>query len=115
MDADHLDASTCPACGHISVPPEPIGCEGCGLPARDLELAKISAAGVVTAHALVHQHAQPEPTAPFVVVEVKLDAGPVVRALLRDGADVVVEIGSRVGGRVEDERFAFELTEKEHA
>ena len=93
------------------VPPEPIGCERCGTPSADLVSATVSSAGVVIGHAVVHEHARPEPPTPFVVVEVRLDeigdAGPVVRSLLRDAVAGGVGLGDRVEGAFEDDRFAF--------
>jgi uncharacterized protein len=94
----------------VAVPPEPIGCERCGLPARELSVAPFPSSGEVTAHAVVHRHARPEPPTPFVVVEVRLDAGPVVRSLLRDARPDEVHIGHRVEGSLDGDRFAFVLT-----
>ena len=102
-----LEASRCPQCGLLAVPPEPIGCERCGTPAAGLVGTTVSSAGVVIGHAVVHEHASPEPTTPFVVVEVRLDDGPVVRSLLRGAGPGAVDLGDRVEGALEDERFAF--------
>jgi len=106
-----LDASRCPRCGLLAVPPEPIGCERCGTPASELAAATVSSAGAVIGHAVVHEHARPEPPTPFVVVEVRLDDGPVVRSLLRDAVAGGVGLGDRVEGAVEDDRFAFVASE----
>lgn len=90
------------------MPPEPIGCERCGAPAAMLGSTTVATTGRVTAHAVVHHHARPEPPTPFVVVEVALDAGPVVRSQLRDAGAEVVRLGDRVDGAVDgDGRFAF--------
>src|SRR4051812_14060433 len=78
-----LTASRCPRCGLLAVPPEPFGCERCGTPAAELSPAAVSSAGVVIGHAVVHEHARAEPPTPFMVVEVRLDDGPVVRSLQR--------------------------------
>ena len=112
MSFVRLDATTCPTCGLVAVPPEPIGCERCGLAADQLEPTIVSSEGVVTARATVHQHARPEPPTPFVVVEVRLDAGPVVRSLLRGPGADRVEIDQRVGGKLADGRFAFVLPDE---
>ena len=106
-----LAASRCPACGLLAVPPEPFGCERCGSPGPDLRPEMISSAGAVVAAAVVHEHARPEPPTPFVVVEVRLDDGPVVRSLLRHAAPGDVHVGDRVAGDMEAERFAFVLAE----
>jgi len=49
----------------------------------------------VLAATVVKLHADPRRTAPFTVLRLRLDDGPVVRAVAADGAEVVV------GGRVE--------------
>ena len=102
-----LAASRCPQCGLLAVPPEPFGCERCGAPAAPLSAASVSSAGVVVGHAVVHEHARPEPPTPFVVVEVRLDDGPVLRSLLRGAGPGDVDLGDRVEGATEAGRFAF--------
>ena len=106
-----LDASRCPQCGLLAVPPEPIGCERCGAPAAELASATVSSAGIVIGHAVVHEHAWPEPPTPFVVVEVRLDDGPVVRSQLRDAVIGSVDLGARVEGALDGDRFAFVAAE----
>src|SRR6185295_15064475 len=106
-----LDASRCPRCGLLAVPPEPIGCERCGTPAVELAATTVSSAGAVIGHAVVHEHARPEPPTPFVVVEVRLDDGPVVRSLLRGAGSGGVGLGDRVEGAFDDDRFAFVASE----
>jgi uncharacterized protein len=105
--SSELTASRCPQCGLLAVPPEPFGCERCGTPAVHLAPAAVSSAGDVVGHAVVHEHARPEPPTPFVVVEVRLDDGPVVRSLLRDAGPGDVELGDRVEGVTEAGRFCF--------
>src|SRR3954462_12230509 len=110
-----LDASRCPRCGLLAVPPEPIGCERCGTPASELAAAAVSSAGAVIGHAVVHEHARPEPPTPFVVVEVRLADGPVVRSLLRGAGPGDVDLGDRVEGATEDGRFAFVTANGAHS
>lgn len=88
-------------------PPEPIGCERCGTPAESLARVTIDSAGSVIGHAAVHEHAEPEPPTPFVVAEVRLDAGPVLRSLVRAARPDEIALGDRLVGSVEDGRFAF--------
>ena len=102
-----LDASRCPHCGLLAVPPEPIGCERCGTPAAALGAVTLAATGTVIGHAAVHEHSRPEPPTPFVVVEVRLDDGPVVRSLLRGAGPGDVTLGDRVEGAFDTDRFAF--------
>jgi uncharacterized protein len=108
--SSELEASHCPNCGLLAVPPEPIGCERCGTPVGALTRATATSSGVVIGHAVVYEHAQPQPPTPFVVVAVQLDAGPVVRSLLRGAGPDDVAMGDRVEGAVEDGRFAFVAT-----
>ncbi|GAB2478381.1 hypothetical protein GCM10027082_31670 [Comamonas humi] len=98
-DADHhpmLKGVRCTACGEVAFPPQHYGCERCGSGAlADVELA---AQGVVLGSSQVHIHTQPEPAVPFTVAEVRLDAGPVVRALLDVGPEAGDWHGRRVHG-----------------
>jgi uncharacterized OB-fold protein len=104
-----LRATRCDTCGLVAAPPEPIGCERCGAPAASLTATTIGAVGTVTAVAVVHHHARPEPPTPFVVVEVALDAGPVVRSLLRGATAAGHELGQRVAGSFDaDGRYGFD-------
>lgn len=90
----------CGACGEIAFPPQYYGCERCGV----VELAdvELSAEGVVIGCSQVHIHAQPQPPVPFTVAEVRLDAGPVVRALLDVGHQSGDWSGRRVHGVVSE-------------
>lgn len=89
-----LKGVRCVACNEVAFPPQHYGCERCG--SGDLADLELAAQGVVLGSSQVHIHAQPEPAVPFTVVEVRLDAGPVVRALL----DVGHESGDWHGRRV---------------
>jgi uncharacterized OB-fold protein len=106
MSSD-LTATRCPQCGLLAVPPEPFGCERCGIPAAQLSPSSVSSAGVVVGRAVVYEHTRPDPPTPFVVVEVRLDEGPVVRSLLRGAGPGDVDLGDRVEGATEAGRFAF--------
>lgn len=102
-----LAGSTCRRCGLVAFPAEPYGCERCGAPASELDATPLPAGGTVRSAATVHRPA-PDVPAPFVVVDVVLDAGPTVTAVAMDedgGADLV--IGDRVEGFLHDGRFRF--------
>ncbi len=104
-----LKGVRCMACNEAAFPPQHYGCEHCGHAGlADVELA---AQGVVIASSQVHIHAQPGPAVPFTVAEVRLDAGPVVRALLDVGHDAGDWHGRRVHGvlrpRGEDAALEF--------
>ncbi len=105
-----LQASRCSRCGLVAAPPEPFGCERCGATATDLQATTIASTGWVAASALVHRHARPEPPTPFVVVDVALDDGPMVKSQLVDATIDDATIGTRVRGRFDEHgRFSFTL------
>jgi uncharacterized OB-fold protein len=104
--AEALAASRCPGCGLVAAPPEPYGCESCGTPAAELERVEVEAAGTVRSHATVHRHHKPEPSTPFTVVLVALDAGPALKGVLHGDR---VAIGDRVSGAVTDGLLRFEV------
>jgi hypothetical protein len=86
-DRPVLLASRCASCGRIAFPPIAIGCDACGAGEDGLEAIEIEARGTVQAVATVH-------VGTFTVVEVELDTGPLIRAVLAPDADV--SIGDRV-------------------
>lgn len=104
-----IDGSRCGACGLVAFPPERYGCERCGALTADHEPLGLAAAGTVTARATVHRHHQPTPATPFVVVEVALDAGPVLKALFAGATPP--PFGARVAGTVAGDRFVFAAEE----
>jgi uncharacterized OB-fold protein len=81
------------ACGYIFFPLQAYGCERCG--ARDLRPRALSGAGRLLASARVHRHAGKGREAPFTVVAVALDDGPVVRTLAGEGETAPV-VGQRM-------------------
>jgi uncharacterized OB-fold protein len=100
-----LEGRRCRSCGLVSIPAEPFGCERCGF--EDLQDIECESTGTVTALAVVQRHAGETPATPFTVVEVQLDAGPVVRTQLLESQQVHVSIGSRVAGTMLDERVVM--------
>ncbi|ARU05549.1 hypothetical protein CCO03_13435 [Comamonas serinivorans] len=108
-----LKGVRCQACHEVAFPPQHHGCERCG--ATHLTDVDLSADGAVLGSAAVHIHAKPYPPVPFTVVEVRLDAGPVVRALL-NGSGPAPRAGQRVHGVLREGAeagvldFQFEMT-----
>ena len=90
-----LKGVQCAACQTVAFPPQHYGCERCGC--AELLNVDLAANGVVLGSADVHIHAKPYPPVPFTVAEVRLDAGPVVRALL-DTQGQTQLAGQRVHG-----------------
>ena len=90
------------ACGYVFFPLQTFGCERCG--GSDLQPKTLSGAGKLLASARVHLHPGKGREAPFTVVAVQLDDGPIVRdaATLAPGDGVALVLGrGRAFGRVE--------------
>lgn len=73
-------------CGYVFFPMQTYGCERCG--GRGLSTRALSGRGKVLASARVYLHAGKNRQAPFTVVSVALDDGPILRTLL-DGDEEV--------------------------
>lgn len=69
-------------CGHVFFPMQRYGCEKCGRDGADLKPVALKGRGVLAAAVTVHMHARPERKAPFTIGTVRLEEGPVLRALL---------------------------------
>ncbi len=76
-----MEIGECLACGFVFHPFQSYGCERCGEDGPSLVSRVIAGRGRVEATALVQRHADPARPTPFLVVEVALDEGPVVRGL----------------------------------
>ena len=72
----------CADCGYVFFPPHDFGCEACGALPERTEPTVLAGAGVLRSFATVHRHGGPSIEAPFVVGEIALDAGPMVRAVI---------------------------------
>jgi uncharacterized OB-fold protein len=85
-DAAVLRGGRC-TCGHVFFPMQRYGCEKCGRAGDDLQPVDLKGEGVLAASVTVHMHARPERIAPFTIGTIKLDDGPVLRALLTGSVD----------------------------
>src|SRR5277367_906313 len=81
------------ACGYVFFPLQAYGCERCG--GLDLRPKTLSGAGRLLASARVHLHPCKGREAPFTVVAVELDDGPIVRTLA-DGDTAGLMPGARM-------------------
>jgi hypothetical protein len=104
-----LSARTCNRCQLITIPGEPFACERCGAPGEEHTDTECDSAGTIRGVAVVHHHPGKEPPTPFTVVEVQLDAGPVIRTQLIGSQLESAHIGSRVVGAIEQDRVAMML------
>lgn len=107
-------------CGTVFFPMQTYGCEVCGAYGDALEKQALSGVGTLVSSATVYINmGQPKlavPDVPFVVGEIALDDGPVIRAILAGAAEgtlvpgqrmatALVEIGDDERGHFRDLRF----------
>jgi len=88
-----LRGTQCTLCGRVYFPPIGIGCEVCGAGVDHLTPKLLSTNGIVFALAQVNL----TPT-PFTVLEIVLDDGPLIRAMMHPQS-AAVAIGDRVTAR----------------
>lgn len=81
------------ACGYVFFPMQTYGCEKCGRTGAALTPTLLEGKGTLVASARVLMHARKDREPPFVVVSVKLDAGPVVRTLLAEDTAEHLPVG----------------------
>ena len=93
-----LNGTTCSACGLVVFPPVSLGCTKCGAAPEQLKATPLAAAGTLHSVATIHIHTGKDIEAPFTVAEVKLDSGPLIRALMIKPASAG-DIGKRVAGQ----------------
>lgn len=86
-------------CGHVFFPMQTYGCERCGRHGDALTPQALSTHGTLLASAVVHLHADKNRPAPFTIVKVALDDGPVVRTLLADDSGAVA-LGQRMTAKL---------------
>ncbi len=113
-DVPSLRGGRC-ICGHRFFPMQRHGCERCGRHGDAIEEALLAGHGTLVASARVKLHASTERRAPFVVVSVKLDQGPVVRTLLAEDTEELLPIGQSMSacmvrvGKTEDGESLVDL------
>ena len=90
----------CAACGHVAFPRQHYGCEKCGAAGATLVDVALASDGRLASYATVHVHQAKNIAAPFVIGEVELDAGPMLRATMVEPTDETLAIGARVTGRL---------------
>lgn len=97
----------CSVCGTDSFPPQDYGCIVCGAHGTAFKARTLPTEGTLLTFTAVQVH-ETEPV-PFLLGDVELDCGPLVRGKLAAG--VVPRIGARVRGAIvtdnEAERFEF--------
>ena len=86
----------CAQCGYLFAPWQALGCERCGSHGSDIEPRQLPAAGRLLSWATVYVSRAAVPPAPFTVIELELDNGPTIRALLETVPGKALYSGARV-------------------
>lgn len=84
-DVPVLCGTRCSECGRISFPALSIGCDICGATEDKLEPIDLPTTGVVHSFAKVCSH-RGQPVEPFIVAEIRLDSGLLIRAVTSEGS-----------------------------
>lgn len=113
----HLLGQQCRTCSTIAFPPNPHGCERCGAPPAELLEHPLEGRGRLTAFATTHLPPRKDMAAPFTVGVIKLDAGPVIRALMTGPTSDALAVGDAVQAQIITtdkgaRQLRFEQTEK---
>jgi uncharacterized OB-fold protein len=99
-DSVELLGMKCTRCGYVAFPRQAYGCEKCGAADDALSNVELASNGTLASYATVHMHQAKTISAPFVIGEIALDAGPTLRATMVESDDASLQIGARVGGRL---------------
>jgi uncharacterized OB-fold protein len=91
-------AGRCTHCGRVGFPRQAYGCEACGAHGAALADVDLPADGELISFAEVHRHHGADIDTPFVMAEVRLDGGPLLRATLAPRRAVGLEVGARLRG-----------------
>jgi hypothetical protein len=95
-----LLGTRCAGCGYVAFPRQRYGCERCGASGASLVDVALASSGRLSSFATVHMHQAKNIAAPFVIGEIELDDGPMLRATMVDADDAGLAIGARVVGRL---------------
>ena len=87
----------CRKCGHVAFPEQSYGCEKCG-ETEGIESRALPCSGVLSSFATVNLHRPERINPPFIIGEVRLDAGPTIRITMREASEENLAIGMSVHG-----------------
>lgn len=84
----HLRGQRCCNCGRVAFPPNPYGCESCGKSGDVVADEKLPGRGRLLAFVTTNHANQRDIPVPYTVASIKLESGPVIRALMtKPGSD----------------------------
>lgn len=96
-----LLGSRCDLCGLACFPRQAFGCESCGANADSLTPVTLQAHGELVSFAVVHRHAGKDIAAPFIMGEIRLKDGPLIRCTLSVETSSAPKIGQTMVGLLE--------------
>jgi uncharacterized OB-fold protein len=96
----------CGQCGLAGFPRQSLGCESCGADGARLTPISLDARGKLASFAVVHRHAGKDIAAPFIMGEIALDDGPLIRCTLSAETPSELTIGQRMIGVLEHNPLA---------
>lgn len=91
----------CGQCGLAGFPRQSLGCESCGGGGDNLKPITLVARGKLVSFAVVHRHAGKDIAAPFIMGEITLDDGPLIRCTLSAETPGALMIGQSMIGVLE--------------
>ncbi len=86
--------------GHVTFPPQTLGCEVCGAYGDAIEKVELAAEGRLTTFAVAHRDKRAGSTSPLIFGTVVLDAGPAVEVVLDVDDAAELQRGQRVSGHL---------------
>lgn len=91
-------AGRCSHCQRIGFPRQAYGCEACGAHGEALTDVELPATGELISFAEVHRHHGADIDTPFVMAEVRLDSGLLLRGTLAQQRAAGLQVGARLCG-----------------
>ncbi|WP_417282908.1 Zn-ribbon domain-containing OB-fold protein [Comamonas sp.] len=91
-------AARCAQCSRIGFPRQSYGCEACGAHGEALSDVDLPATGELISFAEVHRHHGTDIDTPFVMAEIRLDSGLLLRGTLAPQHADGLKIGARLFG-----------------
>ena len=91
----------CRQCGRVAFPRQAYGCETCGAFGADLVDEDLEATGALASFAQVHRHPGKDIDAPFVMAEIRLTSGPLLRCTLARRDAATLRVGALMPGRLQ--------------
>lgn len=78
----HLRGQRCSNCSRVAFPPNPYGCESCGMSGDVVIDEKLAGQGRLRAFVTTNHANQRNIPVPYTVASIELEGGPVIRALM---------------------------------